>query len=473
MKHLASLLLSLMLVGWLSSTAVGQLHFSETAEQTSTKITLHPMGESRPALAHRLLPTMPDLIPGNAAVHYGKVTAEQIRLFSNDEKWNQINQWSSTPLEELRRDDALKQLRFVIVYDQLRRASRCKTCDWQLPLGRENSFSILLPEVQQLRQFARFLSARARAEIAEGKYEDAIQTLQIGYALGLHAAAGETLVNGLVGIAICAVMSRQTLELIQQPDAPNLYWALTRFPRPVIDLRPAAEAEMMAVAWSFPELQNAENSTHDADYWRQTLKGFGTTFGQLAGGLPGQLTTRPEVLAAFCMKAYPASKRALILEGMDPERVEAMPVAQVVVIHSMRAYDELRDDTFKWFYVSFPEGYQGALKADRQLSMRNLETIPLAVMLLPAVRACQSATARCDREIALLRTLEALRLYGASHDGRLPESLDDVTEVPIPQDPYTGRPFKYTLQGDTALLEGPEGPSPPGLVLRLEIRFAR
>jgi hypothetical protein len=43
-----------------------------------------------------------------------------------------------------------------------------------------------------------------------------------------------------------------------------------------------------------------------------------------------------------------------------------------------------------------------------------------------------------------------LRIYAAAHEGRLPDKLDDVKEVPIPNDPGTGKPFEYSREGETA-----------------------
>ena len=63
--------------------------------------------------------------------------------------------------------------------------------------------------------------------------------------------------------------------------------------------------------------------------------------------------------------------------------------------------------------------------------------------------------ARNDRRIAVLRVIEAIRIYGAAHDGNLPERLEDVSEVPIPEDPVTGLPFEYVRDGNKAILSGP------------------
>ena len=77
------------------------------------------------------------------------------------------------------------------------------------------------------------------------------------------------------------------------------------------------------------------------------------------------------------------------------------------------------------------------------------------------------------RNLFALRVIEALRIYAASHDGRLPDKLDDVKEVPIPNDPGTGKPFEYSRDGDTATLisQIPNDPYPNnGIRYRVTIR---
>ncbi len=86
----------------------------------------------------------------------------------------------------------------------------------------------------------------------------------------------------------------------------------------------------------------------------------------------------------------------------------------------------------------------------------------------PAYEAAAAAFVRVDRQIAALRVIEALRLYGAAHAGRLPPQLEAITEVPIPVDPVTGRPFEYQFEGEVARLGGPRHVGRP---LQYEIRF--
>ena len=61
-----------------------------------------------------------------------------------------------------------------------------------------------------------------------------------------------------------------------------------------------------------------------------------------------------------------------------------------------------------------------------------------------------------EQRIGLLRHVEALRLHAAEHDGKVPGELSEVRR-PLPDDPVTGKPFRYELKGATVHLRG----SPP------------
>ena len=51
--------------------------------------------------------------------------------------------------------------------------------------------------------------------------------------------------------------------------------------------------------------------------------------------------------------------------------------------------------------------------------------------------------------------------------------IAEITEVPIPLDPGTGKPFEYQLKGDTAILEaGVPADEEEWFGRRYEIKFA-
>jgi hypothetical protein len=76
--------------------------------------------------------------------------------------------------------------------------------------------------------------------------------------------------------------------------------------------------------------------------------------------------------------------------------------------------------------------------------------------LVPSTQAVRRAQGRLEQRIGLLRHVEALRLYAAEHDGTLPARLSEIS-VPLADDPFTGKPFRYERIGATAHLRG----SPP------------
>ena len=83
-------------------------------------------------------------------------------------------------------------------------------------------------------------------------------------------------------------------------------------------------------------------------------------------------------------------------------------------------------------------------------------------------RKVHSLMNRLDRHVATLQCIEAMRLYAATHEGRFPKQLSDITQVPVPDDPVTHKPFIYSRTGAEAVLEGP---APEGAQAREAIRY--
>ena len=79
----------------------------------------------------------------------------------------------------------------------------------------------LLPSVQLTRSFARALSCRAMLHLKHGRHEQAWDDILTCHRLGRLVAKGPTLVESLVGIAICGIASEATVTYIEhaQPDA--------------------------------------------------------------------------------------------------------------------------------------------------------------------------------------------------------------------------------------------------------------
>ena len=74
----------------------------------------------------------------------------------------------------------------------------------------------------------------------------------------------------------------------------------------------------------------------------------------------------------------------------------------------------------------------------------------------------------------MLRHVEALRLYAADHDNRLPATLAEIA-VPLPADPFTGKPFGYKADDGTAHLRGqpPREEKSPTFNARYDVVFSK
>ena len=283
---------------------------AEKEKVRTVKIVLHPAAAPRPALKYQLLPPLIDRRPGNAVTQYMKAPHERNVLFSDRKFWETVMAWMEMPLSELRKArDKSPQYSSLLtrqigtmpndLLEQLDMGARCESCDWALPIREYDYDQILLPEIQASRSLARILAARAKLQLADGKYDEAIRTLQTGYALGRHVAHGPFFIQCLVGDAIVNVMSYPLESFVQQPGAPNLYWALASLPRPMVDYRLALEGELTKAYLAHPELRDLESKRYPPQQWQELLRqtadrwAYWTRFGATCG-----TTRQPRRIAA-------------------------------------------------------------------------------------------------------------------------------------------------------------------------------
>ena len=156
--------------------------------------------------------------------------------------------------------------------------------------------------------------------------------------------------------------------------------------------------------------------------------------------------------------------------------VEAMPVQQVVASYLLDRYDHWRDQLCKHAGMPYWQAYDAWKRTEvefKHIRKDPAEGYPLT-SLLPSLLRAHFQSARMARRLAALRCIEAIRMYAANHDGKLPPNLGAITEAPIPINPVTGRAFDYKLTGNTAVLEAPalEGQSPKDSA-RYEITIAK
>jgi hypothetical protein len=328
-----------------------------------------------------------------------------------------------------------------------------------------------LPELREWRQLARMLRLKSRLELAQRRFDDALNTLRLGYSMARDVGRAPTLIHGLVGIAIGSQMNQSVVDWVHA-GGPNLYWALTMLPDPLVDMRIALQQEMNLPVQILPFLEDPEGKDWSDEQWRDALaegldrlsKVSGEVFPDEEGKVSRRLLMRMAAVG-WLLKFYPQVKQSLIDSGLDKERVDAMPVGQVVAIQVSRTCQHIYDHTFKWSFVPVWQARAGSSASQRRLreegylvgGLGSKEIIPIAGLLMPAVRSAIFATARLDRDVAALRTIEGLRAYAASHNGRWPTQFQDVQQTPIPLDPITGQPFPFEVrEGRGELLLSPQ-----------------
>jgi hypothetical protein len=467
---------------------------TKDGQLTIYKLTVTPAAEPTPAFKYRLLPGPLEIRPGNAALHYSRAFAEggvssvwksvekqygkDVQGTGDDPAWYD----TARPLNELDRaklQDAAAH--FDTIVDQfVARGVVRDHCDWGRNIEELKGLDIiamLLPEAQETRSLSRVLMLRARAALANGDFDRAVAQLRMNYQLAQHVASDPILVCGLVGLAEAGMSNHEMVELIATKDSPNMYWALAELPRSFINMRPATRFELSWGMKIFPVMLDPESQEHSPEEWASLLAKSAVDMQAAAGGGPkaNQFVMQLGV-TGLALVTYSDAKQRLISGGMTPAQVEKMPVGQVIAVDASREYRRVAQELEKSLYLPFPLGQERYAQSDKQLIggnkfQRGYGGI-VASLLLPALTSVYQAQVRVDRELNALQVVEAIRLHAAK-TGKLPAKLDDIAEVYLPDNPVTGKPYEYRLDGETAVLELPESDGLRGVASRFEINLAK
>ncbi len=445
----------------LSSLAV---HAADApVHQMVIRMSVQPKPAPKPALKYQLLPELREMQPGNPIQGYLKSFMEQAGFYHNKEESAKRDQWLVMPLNNL----PLQEMQYYKTNCGLRQAdwaARLDMPDWQILLQlRRDGVNTLLPDAQKMRALANALKVRFRLEIAERKFDDALYTAKTMLALSRHFIEHPTLIGNLVGIAIASLTLDVVDEMIQQPGCPNLFWALTDLPSPFLDLRKGLQGERMWILTELPSLDDREPLTETqmkkiVDRLQKAINGPAWPQGSVRAWLEARAKNKDHVRAA----------RKRLVEGLEPAdaaKFDSFPPLQIVLLDEKLTHDVQRDEEFKALALPY---WQARAVMDASPPWNKGEKTPLMELIVTAIKV-KAAQARLDQRIGLLRCVEALRMYAAAHDGKLPAKLDDI-RLPLPVDAATGKPFVYKLAGKTAHLQGAPF---PGIQYRYEVTIAK
>jgi hypothetical protein len=430
---------------------------------------VQPAAAPVPVLKYQLLPEVSEMNPGNAVPAYLKCFAEQNTFFFSKQATEERDRLLHCPLTDIK-PGSLKGYGGIALR-QADHAARLEYADWNiLPQLREHGYLLPIPEVQVIRLLAINLVVRGRGQLVDKDFDGAVATLKTIFALARHMGDHPTIIGGLVGFAIAQIGCNLLEEFVQQPGAPNLYWALTGLPEQLVDLRKGASADRMMLEAGFGLLTDKTRvwSAEDVTAAAQKLK-------EVAGTL--DLTPEDRKVAEEWMRSrlddagwLAAARKGLADAGYPAEAVAKYPPQQVLIQHLFRKARINNDEALKWVGVPYWQAAAGLAEAEKKPAEIEDKVISRIVFMVSKVKA---AEARVQQRLAMLRIAEAVRLAAAGNGGKLPASLTELG-VPVPIDPVSGKAFEYKLDGLTVMLSGQ--PSPTGkasMQYRFEIRLRK
>jgi hypothetical protein len=349
------------------------------------------------------------------------------------------------------------------VYRLVEAASKKRDCDWSYRVEHRGFFT-LLPHIQNIRELGGYLAEKAKWEIRNGNYDDAVKSIRLGLRLAEHVENSDMpcLVTLLVGVAIRG----RTLEALQllssQPDAPNLYPALTQIARSGNIYQKALQCEefmWMLTRRSPQKIQELFEKIDGSN--KEDCKVLVEELAEAIIELNYSNNSMERVdknlvndlVAGICVACYPYAKERLLKHGLTEAEADKLSTYQVVTPYIVEqiqaAYDEV--------LVS------AMVPLDSKLVTKELNVIaaradsPLSMylgLILPAVDASRHAIARMDQFTDLLQITEAIRYYAAVNDGKLPESLDKIEQLHVNKiSTVTNKPFPYRVKDNTAIID--------------------
>jgi hypothetical protein len=432
-------------IGAPAAAQVTTIESEDGSQPTVYKMTVSAAAEPKRALKYRFLVPPTDRIPGNAATFYYKgMVSEGPDWISQTGGNDEIGEWLSWPLDRVQHELHDEYQRFQDdTLQSLQTASRCETCDWGDSI-REYGISTLLPQAQKMRSVARVIALRARYQLSENRFDDALATMGLGYALSRNLAHGCCLVQDLIGMAIQNLLDQQARTLIACENSPNLYWAFTDLATQPIDLQRGLSFESKMWDFTIHELADLDRRTlSNAESLDLAIKVF---------QIGNSNRANRAALLLWAVETEAEARKYLIESGFSAAKLDRMPILQMALLYRWRQFEIVRDDCFKSLYLPESELRTETVRSDKAVktAVQKGEGQPFT-SLLPAVHAANYARMRSQRQTNLLRIVEALRMYAAEY-GKWPAALDEIKAAPVPRDPYTDKPFEYTVKDGVAVL---------------------
>jgi hypothetical protein len=349
------------------------------------------------------------------------------------------------------------------VYILIEKASKKRECDWSY--RRElKGIATLLPEVQGIRGLARYLQGKANWEIRNGKYDDAIKTIRLGFRMTEHLEQSDfpCLVTLLVSAAIKGVMMGQIQLISAQPDAPNLYPALTQLDRGQNLMQKSLQAEqffwmlMQSNPAHFQELFEKVDEKSSKEDCKKLLEDIVATLISAMENFPdfdreSATTSFTTLLSVAC---YPLGKEWLLERGLTEAEINKLSTYQVVTPYIAQRIKATYDRMLVTAMLPIDADKVVTHFDEKEVTQMKSPIDVYLSLFVPATMSAKNAFLRTEQALDLLQLKEAIRYYAAVNDGNLPNSLDDIKQLHVTKIGATNnKPFKYHVEKNTAIIE--------------------
>lgn len=396
----------------------------------------------------RLLPAAPDLKDGNAAVVLLRMIWEQNMWLQKE--WPKLGELAELP----HTDPKIAEFRFDSFQRQLYRAAIMKDADWNYPLGDEPWGMILLPDVQGLRQIAgRGLKAWVGQQIAKGDLDAAREGILTQLACARHIARTPILINHLVANANGKMGLDRVELLIQQPESPNLFWALSGLPESLGPVEDAMALETRMLEKTLTSLKDGLPPLGDPR-WKTVAKEFSEymnmmTSEKLSEDAANELKQRLVSIGQKSLETEFGAPR-LQTENMSQEEI----VMRWVLLTTRKFNTQIENA----YTLPAPQAIKRLMQLEADIKVLDERVQATAFPFVKQPVGSYLALYGFGRRVRFLQTVEAIRDHlhhtALKGGGKLPRTLEEI-RLPLPLDPFTNKAFDYSVEENTAVLSMP------------------
>jgi hypothetical protein len=406
-----------------------------------------PAAAPTPAMKYQLLPEVRELHAGNAAQWYVRAFAEQRNFFFNKEPVAARRAALVVPLDKFPKQElayyggnALKQVDYGARHDAI---------GWEvIDRVRAEGLDAAHPEMASYGVLGEALHVRFRLELAEKRFDAAVVTAKTMLAFARHLAEHPTLAGTATALEVANRALDGLDEFVRQPGSPNLYWALTDLPTPLVEVKKGLQGQVAAALNDIGVPDDAALTEAQVEKLVSRLSGVVGFAREQTGDAPRNFRAelRKRLNDADHMKAVRKRLHAPGAPG-DPARgLAALPVAAFTPAHAVlldekRDFERRRDELMK--LLRLPAWQIDALPVEKSGGVFD--------SFLPPVVETRKAQAKLDQRVAVLRLVEAVRMHAAENGGKLPQTLADV-RLPLPLDPLTGKAFGYEVKAGATVV---------------------